>query len=194
MFTILLDSSNTKLSVGIAKDNELIDFISYEAWQQQSEFMVKELDSLLVKHNILKEDISDVMVAVGPGSYTGVRIAITIAKTISVALNINIYPVSSLRILKSDKKPSICLINARSNRSYFGVYEGEKVIVNDTILNNDDVFNYINEHPDYLVCGDTKYLKIEGHESNTILEMLSLKEAIKPHQDSFDVKPVYLKD
>ena len=91
MITILLDSSNTNLSVGLAKDNLLLDYISYEAWQQQSEFMIPELDKLLKKHHVDKTDISDVIVANGPGSYTGVRIAITIAKVIATALNVKLY-------------------------------------------------------------------------------------------------------
>ena len=44
MITVLLDSSNTNLSVGIAKDNLLLDYISYEAWQRQSEYMIVELN------------------------------------------------------------------------------------------------------------------------------------------------------
>ena len=55
MVTILLDSSNTNLSVGIAKDNILLDYISYEAWQRQSEYMIVELNKLLEKHNIKKK-------------------------------------------------------------------------------------------------------------------------------------------
>ena len=194
MYTILLDSSNTKLGVGLAKNNELLEVISYEAWQQQSEYMVLELNKLLTKYEVKNEDIESVMVAVGPGSYTGVRIAITIAKTISVALGVKIYPVSSLQVLKSTKKPSICLINARSKRSYIGVYENEKVILKDTIMSNLEVLSYIDNHPEYVVCGDTAYLQKEGYISNTIEEMLSLKGHIVPNESSFDVKPVYLKD
>ena len=37
MYTVLLDSSNVNLSVGLAKDDVLLKEISYEAWQQQSE-------------------------------------------------------------------------------------------------------------------------------------------------------------
>ena len=134
MVTILLDSSNTNLSVGVAKDNVLLDYISYEAWQRQSEYMIVELNKLLEKHNIKKEDITDVIVAKGPGSYTGVRIAITIAKTIAAVLPVKVYAISSLRCQKDGKNPSICVINARSGRSYFGVYEDNKVLVEDMIL------------------------------------------------------------
>ena len=193
MVTILLDSSNTNLSVGIAKDNILLDYISYEAWQRQSEYMIVELNKLLEKHNIQKEDITDVMVAKGPGSYTGVRIAITIAKTIAVALNAKLYAVSSLRVEKNGDVPSICLINARSNRSYVGVYQGQEILLNDCIMKNDEVMKYIADHPDYSVCGDTKYLNVEGIESNTMKEMLDLKDSLESI-NPLSLKPVYMKD
>ena len=193
MVTILLDSSNTNLSVGIAKDNIILDYISYEAWQRQSEYMIVELNKLLENHNIKKEDITDVMVAKGPGSYTGVRIAITIAKTIAVALNAKLYAVSSLRVEKNGDVPSICLINARSNRSYVGVYQSQEVLLNDCIMKNDEVMKYINDHPDYSVCGDTKYLNVEGIESNTMKEMLDLKDSLESI-NPLSLKPVYMKD
>ena len=193
MVTILLDSSNTNLSVGIAKDNTLLDYISYEAWQRQSEYMIVELNKLLEKHDIKKEDVTDVMVAKGPGSYTGVRIAITIAKTIAVALDANLYAVSSLRVQKDGTVPSICLINARSNRSYVGVYQNQEVLLNDCIMKNDEVMKYIEDHPDYSVCGDTKYLNVEGIESNTMKEMLDLKDSLESI-NPLSLKPVYMKD
>ena len=193
MITILLDSSNTNLSVGIAKDNLLLESISYEAWQQQSEHMIPELSKLLEKYDVNKNDIEEVVVAMGPGSYTGVRIAITIAKTIAVALNTKLYPVSSLRVLKDGDVPSICLINARSGRSYFGVFKGNDIIIGDRIMKNDEVLAYISEHPGYSICGDTKYLGLEGKQTSNIQEMLNLKEALS-YVNPLSLKPVYMKD
>ena len=109
MYTILLDSSNTKLAVGIAKDNKVLKSIIYEAWQEQSEHMIPELNNILEEFDVKREEIDDVMVAIGPGSYTGVRIAITIAKTMSYVLNIPVYPVSSL---------SVCPILRLENRCW----------------------------------------------------------------------------
>lgn len=193
MITILLDSSNTNLSVGIARDNLLLESIFYEAWQQQSEYMIPELSKLLDKYNVSRDEIKEVMVAKGPGSYTGVRIAITIAKTIATALDAKLYAVSSLRVQKACKNPSICLINARSGRSYIGVYEDDKVLLDDQIMKNEDVLNYINGHPNYSVCGDVKYLGLEGVISNNIQEMLSLKNVLEP-VNPLSLKPVYMKE
>ena len=193
MVTVLLDSSNTNLSVGVARDNLLLECISYEAWQRQSEYMILELDKLFTKYGITKDDISDVVVAKGPGSYTGVRIAITIAKTIATALDAKLYAISSLRVLKDGVRSSICLINARSGRSYIGVYEGTKTLLEDQIMKNEDVLKYIEEHPQYSVCGETKYLGIDGIVSNNIEEMLSLKEFLDS-VNPLSLKPVYMKE
>ena len=193
MYTVLLDSSNTNLSVGLAKDNLLLEEISYEAWQRQSEYMIPELNKLLEKFNVKREEIDSVMVAKGPGSYTGVRIAITIAKTLAVALNAKLYAVSSLKTQKDGKNPSICLINARSGRSYMGVFEGKKDILPDQIMKNDEVMKYIDEHPTYSVCGDVKYLGLEGKVTDNIKEMLSLKDSVED-VNPLSLKPVYMKD
>ena len=194
MFSILLDSSNTSLTVGLAKDDVLLESISYEAWQTQSEHMIPELDKLLDKYNVERNQISDVVVAIGPGSYTGVRIAITIAKTIAAVLPVKVYAISSLRCQKDGKNPSICVINARSGRSYFGVYEDDKVLMEDQILTNDKVQEYIAEHKDFVVCGNASYLGIEGKQPDIAKELLALKKVVSPVDDPLAVKPVYMKD
>lgn len=194
MATLLLDSSNTSLSVGFEKDNQLIGYSSFEAWQVQSEYMVPEIDKLMGKLGLSRRDISGIVVSIGPGSYTGVRIALTIAKITALACKCPIYPVSSLRVLKNNNLPSICLINARSNRSYFGVYESEKVIVEDTIKTNDEVREYIKNHQDYFICGNVQYLGYENLDSNICLQMISLLKVLKAAENDLAVKPVYLKD
>lgn len=193
-YFILLDSSNTSLSVGLAKEDILLDYVSYEAWQEQSEHMIPELNSLLEKHNVNRDEISGVIVANGPGSYTGVRISITIAKVIATALKCELYLVSSLRVQKCGDKPSICVINARSNRSYIGVYEGNNIILPDQIMTNDKVMEYIESHNDYVVCGNAKYLGLEGYSANICLEMLSLKSSLEKLDNPMAASPIYMKD
>ena len=194
MVSILLDSSDKFLAVGIAKDGKLIDSIQYEAWQRQSEMMITELESILKKHNITRYDISNVVCGIGPGSYTGVRISLTIAKVMVMALNIPLFTVSSLRILKDNTQPSICVINARSGRSYIGVYENDKVILNDQIMKNEELLKYINEHPSYVVCGDTRHLNIDGKIVNILEQMISLLPYLKKETNHLGVTPIYMKD
>ncbi|MBO4540634.1 MAG: tRNA (adenosine(37)-N6)-threonylcarbamoyltransferase complex dimerization subunit type 1 TsaB, partial [Bacilli bacterium] len=154
-YALLLDSSGSALSVGLAlQDGSLLDGVSYEANQRQSEFMVEEIDKILKKHSLTREDLSAIVTSKGPGSYTGVRISLTIAKTISFALSIPLFLVSSLEMLKDEEKPSVCLVNARSKRSYIGVYRQEETILPDQIMDNDAVLAYLDAHPEYVSCGD----------------------------------------
>lgn len=193
-YYVLLDSSNTSLSVGLAKEDVLIDSVSYEAWQEQSEHMIPELNCLLDKHNVNRDEISGVIVAVGPGSYTGVRISITIAKVLATALKCELYPVSSLRVLKCGDKPSICLINARSGRSYIGVYEGNKTIIEDKTMTNDEILKYIADNPSYVICGNAGYLSLEGYQTNICQEMISLKKSLSPMENPMAASPIYMRD
>ena len=194
MATLLLDSSNTSLSVGFENNGLLIGFTSYEAWQIQSEHMVPEIDKLMSELNLTRKDIKGIVCSIGPGSYTGVRIALTIAKITSLACSCPIYPVSSLRVLKDNDKPSICVINARSNRSYFGVYQGKEILVSDSIKTNDEVKEYIASHPEYSICGDARYLGCENFDTNICKQMVSLIDALTPSENDLAVKPVYMKD
>ena len=193
MAKLLLDSSNTSLSVGLEKDGLLIDHISYESWQSQSEHMVPEIDNILKKNGLDRHDIDGIVSSIGPGSYTGVRIALTIAKVASLVLNVPLFTVSSLRVLKDDDKPSICLIIARSGRSYFGVYQGEEIIVSDTIKKNDEVLEYIKEHPDYSICGDARYLGFANVDNNISKQMVSLLNVLQKEENPLASKPVYMK-
>ena len=142
MYQLLLDSSNIFLSVGLAKDGKVIDKICYEAWQRQSEMMVTEIDNILKRYHVDKKDLDGIVVGAGPGSYTGVRIGVTIAKTIAYALKIKLYAKSSLSLLKHREFPTICVFNARSGRSYFGVYQGNKILEKDCVLENEKVIEY----------------------------------------------------
>ena len=192
MYQLLLDSSNKFLSVGLAKDGKVVDKICYEAWQRQSEMMVTEVDNILKRNNIEKNQLNAVVVGIGPGSYTGVRIGVTIAKTIAYALKIKLIAKSSLSLLKHQEFPTICVFNARSGRSYFGVYQGGKVLEKDVVVENEKVLEYIHAHPDYLVNGDTYQLGLESGEFDIIENLADSR--IGEEVDPFKLLPVYLKD
>lgn len=195
MLSLLLDSANKELLVALYKDDKKIDEIRYEAWQRQSELMIPELDKILKRNEIDPKTIDEIVVTQGPGSYTGVRIALTIAKIYALSLNIPCYAISSLGVLKDENKTSICLINARSNRSYFGVYETNgNVLIEDKVLPNKEVLDYIEEHKDFAICGDVTYLGLENQESDIAKNMMSLKNESNKVQNILTLKAVYLKD
>lgn len=194
MISLLLDSSNIKLGVAIAIDDKIIDFKYYDAWQRQSEYMMSEIEALLNKNSIDPKDVNEIISTRGPGSYTGVRISLTIAKIWGFCRDINVFAISSLQVLKKNNEISVCVINARSTRSYIGIYEGNKVILEDTIYTNEEVKKLLDENPSYVLCGETSYLKREGFETNIFEQMLSIKKDSKPVSKILSLKPIYLKN
>ena len=194
MISLLLDSSNIKLGVAIAIDDKIIDFKYYDAWQRQSEYMMSEIKALLNKNSIDPKDVNEIISTRGPGSYTGVRISLTIAKIWGFCRDINVFAISSLQVLKKNNEISVCVINARSMRSYIGIYEGNKVILEDTIYTNEEVKKLLDENPSYVLCGETSYLKREGFETNIFEQMLSIKKDSKPVSEILSLKPIYLKN
>ena len=193
MYQLLLDSSNMYLSVGLAKDGKVVDSIFYNAWQRQSELMVTEVDNILKRNKVDKKELDSIVVGIGPGSYTGVRIGVTIAKTIAYALKIKVYAKSSLSLLAIDDKPTICLFNARSGRSYFAVYQGKKCIVKDCVIPNEEVLDYIDKHPDYLLSGDTSQIGKESAAFDIIKKLADYDEN-ELVKNIFELNPIYLKD
>lgn len=193
-YYLLLDSSNAVLSVGITDKKQMIAKTSYPCFQRQSEYMIVEIDKLLKNTNINIKEIAGVMVAIGPGSYTGIRIALTIAKVMALALNIPIYPVSTLEINKVFGSDSIVLFNARSGRSYIAAFHNNKRILDDQIMYNNEVISYIKQHAQYRLIGDLSYLNLNGEKVDVLDNMMLMFDNIKPINDPNLVKPIYLKE
>ena len=124
---LLIDTSNQPLSVAIMKDNEVIAEKTTDIKKNHSVQLMPEIAEILTESKINKTEITDIVVAEGPGSYTGLRIGVTVAKTLAYALNTNLYGVSSLKALASTVKDSTKLLvpifDARREAVYAGVYQ-----------------------------------------------------------------------
>lgn len=193
MIDLVLDSSDKDLLVGIFSDT-IKDAVSYPCWQRQSEMLVYEIDRLLAKYNLDRKDIGSVCVSKGPGSYTGIRIALTVAKIISFTLNIPLYVGSSLEILRNRDAKSLIVSNARGKRSYVAIYDKDKVILPDCIKENSEVTKMLENDPGLLLCGDASYLGKEGHKADVASNLLALKDDAHYVKNPMEVRPLYLKD
>ncbi|MGI6735190.1 MAG: tRNA (adenosine(37)-N6)-threonylcarbamoyltransferase complex dimerization subunit type 1 TsaB [Bacilli bacterium] len=192
MITLLLDSSSHHLSVALVKGDKILSFIDEKAFQTQSELMVQRIYELLVKEKVTPADVKRLIVAYGPGSFTGVRIAVTIAKVWAYAEDIELYAVSSLSVYRHETKPTICVLDARRDRSFVGVYEQNNIILPDKILQNSELLE-LAEREGYLISGETKHLGIEPSKYNRFENMLKSATIENRVKDIAAFKPVYLK-
>lgn len=82
-------SSNKQISVGLIIDNKE-DKIRQEIGQQRAQVVLSMIDNLLKKNNKKLQDLTAIRVEIGPGSFTGLRVGVAIANTLSFALNISL--------------------------------------------------------------------------------------------------------
>ncbi len=126
MKTLFIDTSSDYLYSGIVIDDKLVSFIKKKFEKDLSKEALPKIIELFDKANITPKDLDKIIVVNGPGSFTGIRIGITIAKTIAWALNINITPISGLTAMaiscntNSFKMP---LIDARRGYVYGAIYD-----------------------------------------------------------------------
>ena len=159
MYRLLLDSSDTNLIVGISLNDKIIYRYFEYAWQRQSEFMIPIIDKALKECGITLKDINQVVLGIGPGSYTGVRIPLTIAKVLNAAEGVDVVSLSSLQILGHKNEKFISLLNARSARSYIGIYADGEVVLKDTIIENSKLEDFLKPYLEdgYSLKGNLAY-------------------------------------
>lgn len=130
MNILAIDTSNEVLGVAITHDDIVIGEIITSSKQDHSTRLMPAIIDLMERTNIDSDVLDAIIVAQGPGSYTGSRIGITTAKTMAWGLNIPIYTVSSLALLAMNGRLTsyyICpFFNARRGSVFTGLYKWEE--------------------------------------------------------------------
>lgn len=86
MYTLAFDTTAQACSVGLLKQNHLIDSYVKEMDFGQSEVLLPQIEMILQRNNLKMKDIELLGICIGPGSFTGVRSAVACAKAFSLAL------------------------------------------------------------------------------------------------------------
>lgn len=191
---LIIDTTAQYLVVGLSDDNGVIAKTQYVAWQRQSEYTIQEIKKLLDNQHIAIKEIERVVVTNGPGSYTGIRIALTIAKILSLALNLPLCVLSSLQAIAGADGAKIAILDARSKRAYVGIYKNGVAVENDRIMTIDELKAFILSHADYQAVGDVQLIGQEENEIDFVENMYSLSKIVGNCPDADALVPVYLKE
>jgi len=89
---------------------------------------VQMIHEVLTSAQILPEDLTDIVVGVGPGPYTGLRVGIACARVFGFARNIPVHGICSLDAVAHDfGKPCVVVTNARRKELYWAEYSGGRI-------------------------------------------------------------------
>lgn len=131
MKILTFDTSLDKTYVTLS-DNEKIlsdEIIENHNEKYHSAFLIPTIVSILKNNKLTMQDIDVIGTNIGPGSFTGIRACVTVARVMAQQLNIPLVGVSSLEILSCINKTSgktITILDARKKQYYTAVYENGK--------------------------------------------------------------------
>jgi len=126
-----IDTFSDVLGICLLDNDKNLKFnIEYRQHKPFSEAIIYELDLLLKKFEIDKEEIKKIVINKGPGGYTGLRVGITTAKVLAYALNVPLLAYTSLDAMyypyKNCNAKILTAINAGKNEAYIKLFEKNK--------------------------------------------------------------------
>ena len=127
MKTLAIDTSNHTLAVAVVDGQEVLGQSQTMAIKNHSTALMPAIDGLMQAVGMAPKELEQIVVAKGPGSYTGLRIGVTTAKTLAQTLNIPLIGVSSLKAVAANcvgvSQVIVPLFDARRQNVYAGAYQ-----------------------------------------------------------------------
>ncbi|HAQ06355.1 MAG TPA: tRNA (adenosine(37)-N6)-threonylcarbamoyltransferase complex dimerization subunit type 1 TsaB [Bacillus bacterium] len=154
MKVLSIDTSNYVLGIGLLDDDTVLGEYISNIKKNHSVRVMPAIQTLMEECSVKPGDLSKVVVAEGPGSYTGVRIGVTIAKTLAWSLNIPLSGISSLEVSAASAGRYFegyisPLTDARRGQIYTGLYKFEnqllQTVKEDQLVINSDWVRALNE-------------------------------------------------
>ena len=185
MISLFIDTSLSDVSIALLKNNKILSLIHNNIPEEHSIYVTKYIEEILNKNKIKAKDVNEIIVINGPGSFTGIRIGITIAKVFAYLKNIRIVSLSSLqaRIIGRKAKYILSTIDAKHNNYYVGLYNEDYSKIKEAFMSKEDTEKLIEEY-NPLVVTEKEELNVED-----IIAFSKKLDSINPHF----VNPYYLK-
>lgn len=129
MKQLTIDTSTSFFAAALLEDGKCQAKTSFEVQRDHSSFAMPAIVELFDKLSWSLEMIDEIVVTQGPGSYTGIRIGVTLAKTLAFAKNIRLVGVSTLHVLATNVAEKnvllVPIIDAKRQEVFTGFYQYE---------------------------------------------------------------------
>lgn len=181
MKTLFIDTHFRDLIIILFDNKKIVDKFEFINIITHSTKLIPTIQEILNKNNLMPSDINEIIVVNGPGSFTGVRLGVTVAKTMAYLLNIPIKPVSSLQILATQvDKTQFIVSNEENNGSFIGIFNNSFTNPEYKYLKNGEMDTYVTNN------------YIEKIEKIDYEKMINKLDAL-PYSNPHLVNPIYVK-
>jgi len=180
MISLLIDTTTSNITVSIIKDDKILYKYQENILSDMSSKVLPIIDNGLTELELKLEDIDKIFIVNGPGSFTGIRVGVTVAKTIAWALKKNIIPLSSLELMattSTNKKYIVPMIDARRSNVFAGIYDDELNCIKEDKLISIEEINKLNS--------DYEFVSYDN---------INIEEVIKPNIDILKIINKHIND
>lgn len=201
MICLFFDTSSDLLKVSLIKDNKIIFDKELHTKNDHSSYLVPTIDEAFKSNNIDFKELDEIIVGNGPGSFTGTRISIAVAKTYAFSFNIPVYMISSLEELIYDNDGYdfyVPIIEEKKENLYFSIFDKDKKrVMDDTYSSTEYMYKKLEELDGKILLislSDKEYekyytVKASINALNIMKNIDVNNEKVNPHL----LKPNYIK-
>ena len=183
---LYIDTHSKILTIALLNNETLIIKKNIDCDNKLSTLTINSIKKTLEEINVNKKDIKEIIVVNGPGSFTGIRIGVTIAKTWAFSLNIKIKAVdflylSALSVDSSNKK----IVSVKDPKGYYlGYFNEDNIKLEDYVyIKEKDLESYLNTHEGQF------YNEIENIDFLKLIKNIDKIKNVTAHE----VNPLYIK-
>lgn len=210
MKILTFDTCFNKTYIVYGENKEIIEekIIESSETNYHSAYLISGIRDILKSRNIQIKDIDVIGVNTGPGSFTGIRAGITVARIFAQQTNIKTVGINSLKILSKlniTEKPVIVMTDARKNKVYYAKFNKSETIFSPCLKEKDKIEDLVSS--DVFVITDEsicKYLRekniftldfnsVDNNLGRYLYELVS--ENITADKENFHwakLKPLYI--
>ena len=197
MICFYIDTTSNYLYTGLSKDNLLLIERKLNLAHDLSTFALDEVRKMFNEANVDVHDVDKIIVVNGPGSFTGIRIGVTIAKLYAYLLKKDITTISSLEAMNVSNKEDclhVPIINARRSYVFGAIYNNDEVVLEEQYMTIEKLkLVLMGMNKKYVFISNDKFndLEVVGYDPDIlkIINTYKNRETINPHF----VNPIYLK-
>lgn len=206
MLTLAFDCSTSSMSIVLMDNEKILGEKNYLQEAKHSEMLVLEIKNLLDANKITFNDLDLIVGTHGPGSYTGIRVALAVLKIIKITLQKPVLTVNCCEVLAYKYSKNYSKINvaiqANGEEIYFAKYVANnnlEEVASPMISNVSDIISEIKE--DEFLCGSAnkifnKHLLKSNQEDMILAKDVAIfgQRKFLQNKDLQDILPLYLRD
>lgn len=177
MKIVCMDTSYQHILMVLVENDRIVASHYEPCFKKQSEQLLPILIKTLEEVSWSCDDIDEILVTKGPGSYTGVRVAMCVAKILCTTKQIALSCVSTLQLFAGTKEHMHVFLDARGKKVYVGSYHQGNAVVQDHVMSLEDAIAYAKQQTGLI------YSDIDEIQSNCEIHLIEQFKEILPYRN-----------